>query len=62
MGVMIELKRTGFSRNNMGWKSFSDEEILELKSNKYTHTVSTATISFTAEFKEKFWAMYKTVY
>ena len=46
----------------MGWKSFSDEEILELKSNKYTHTVSTATISFTAEFKEKFWAMYKTGY
>ena len=46
----------------MGWKSFSDEEILELKSNKYTHTVSTATISFTAKFKEKFWAMYKTVY
>ena len=30
----------------MGWKSFSDDEILELKSNKYTHTVSTATISF----------------
>ena len=46
MGVLIELKRMGFRRNNMGWKSFSDEEILELKSNKYTHTVSTATISF----------------
>ena len=46
MGVMIELKRTGFRRNNMGWKSFSDEEILELKSKKQTHTVSTATIKF----------------
>ena len=46
----------------MGWKSFTEEEILELKSNKYTHTVSASTISFTAEFKEKFWAMYKTGY
>ena len=40
----------------MGWKSFTEEEILELKSNKYTHTVSASSISFTAEFKEKFWA------
>lgn len=46
----------------MGWKSFTEEEILELKSNKYTHTVSASSISFTAEFKEKFWAMYKTGY
>ena len=46
----------------MGWKSFTEEEILELRSNKYTHTVSASSISFTAEFKEKFWAMYKTGY
>ena len=59
---MIELKCMDFRRYNMGWKSFAEEEILELKSNKYTHTVSASSISFTAEFKEKFWAMYKTGY
>lgn len=52
--AMIELKCRGFRRYNMGWKSFTEEEILELKSNKYTHTVSASSISFTAEFKEKF--------
>ena len=46
----------------MGWKSFTEEEIVELKNNKYTHTVSASSISFTAEFKEKFWAMYKAGY
>ena len=46
----------------MGWKSFTEEEILGLRSNKYTHTVSASSISFTAEFKEKFWAMYKAGY
>ena len=44
----------------MGTKNFTLDEINELSMNPYTYKVSAKTISFTAEFKEKFWNMYCT--
>lgn len=42
----------------MGTKYFTLDEVHELSTNPYTYKVSERTISFTAEFKEKFWDMY----
>ena len=42
----------------MGIKNFTLDEVNELSMNPYTYRVSAKTISFTAEFKEKFWDMY----
>ncbi len=39
----------------MKWKGFTPEEILALRSNPYTFTVTEKTISFTREFKERMW-------
>ena len=39
----------------MRWKGFTPEEILALRSNPYTYTVTEKTISFTREFKERMW-------
>ena len=42
----------------MSKKVFSREEIASLAANPYTHRVSDRQISFTKEFKEKFWQEY----
>ena len=42
----------------MSKKVFSREEIAELAANPYTHRVSDRQISFTKEFKERFWQEY----
>jgi len=44
----------------MSKRSFTQEEIDTLRSNKYTYSVSPNTISFTTEFKKEFWKRYLT--
>ena len=39
----------------MKWKGFTPDEVLALRANPYTHTVTEKTISFTREFKERMW-------
>ena len=41
-------------------KPFTDKEMEILKKNPYTHRVTRHQIQFTAEFKEEFWASYKS--
>ncbi len=41
-------------------KYFSDKEIKILKANPYTYKVTPERIRFTAEFKEMFWAKYRS--
>lgn len=43
----------------MSTRSFTSEEQELLKQNKYTHSVSANTISFSIEFKEEFWKRYQ---
>ena len=38
---------------------FTEEEMEALRNNPYTYRVTPSTISFTKEFKEKFWADYQ---
>lgn len=44
----------------MSSHSFTKEEQLLLKENKYTYSVSANTISFTIEFKKEFWKRYQS--
>lgn len=39
----------------MKWKGFTSDEVLALRANPYTLTVTEKTISFTREFKERMW-------
>jgi len=39
----------------MKWKAFSQDEMVELRSNPYTLRVTDKTITFTLAFKEAFW-------
>ena len=43
----------------MALKLFTPEEMEELRSNKYTRIVEKDHISFTPEFREDFWDLYK---
>jgi hypothetical protein len=43
----------------MSSRSFTQEEMAILKSNRYTYSVSPNTISFTIEFKKEFWKRYQ---
>jgi transposase-like protein len=45
--------------NYMASKSFSDEEIIELRKNPYVHRVSPTTITYTQEFREYFVSEYQ---
>lgn len=44
----------------MSSRSFTKEEMDNLRKNKYTYSVSLNTISFTIEFKKEFWKRYQT--
>ena len=44
----------------MSIRSFTKEEQVLLRENKYTYSVSANTISFTIEFKKEFWKRYQT--
>lgn len=43
----------------MSSRSFTQEEMEILRSNRYTYSVSPNTISFTIEFKKEFWKRYQ---
>ncbi len=43
----------------MANRSFTDEEIRQLKANPYTYWVTEGMISFTKEFKQEFWNRYQ---
>lgn len=43
----------------MSSRSFTQEEMEILRSNRYTYSVSLNTISFTIEFKKEFWKRYQ---
>lgn len=43
----------------MSWKTFTQEELLELRSNPYVKSITPKMIRFTTEFKEIFWELYK---
>lgn len=43
----------------MSARSFTKEEMVLLRQNKYTYSVTPNTISFTIEFKKEFWKRYQ---
>ena len=43
----------------MQWKEFTQEELMELRSNPYVKSITPKMVRFTTEFKEKFWELYQ---